>query len=85
MNLKLQINEESIKEFDEQKITLVEEDMSKRVGRRRTNIIQTRSISENEYWSHQGMSLDVLSAGEELAADVAAEGAHTRVDDQMPL
>lgn len=84
MNVKLQINEESIKEFDEQKITL-EEDMSMRVGRRRTNIIQTRSISENEYWSHQGMSLDVLSAGEELATDVAAEGAHTRVDDQMPL
>ena len=26
--------------------------------------------------SHQGMSLDVLSACEELAADVAAEGAH---------
>lgn len=31
------------------------------------------------------MSLDVLTAGEELAADVAAEGAHARVDDQMPL
>lgn len=31
------------------------------------------------------MSLDVLAAGEELAADVAAEGAHTRVDDQVPL
>lgn len=31
------------------------------------------------------MSLDVLAAGEQLAADVAAEGAHARVDDQVPL
>lgn len=31
------------------------------------------------------MSLDVLAAGEEFAADVAAEGAHTRVDDEVPL
>lgn len=35
--------------------------------------------------THQGMSLDVLAAGEQLAADVAAEGAHARVDDQVPL
>lgn len=35
--------------------------------------------------THQGMSLDVLTAGEQLAADVAAEGAHARVDDQVPL
>lgn len=27
--------------------------------------------------AHQGMSLYVLAAGEQLAADVAAEGAHT--------
>lgn len=56
-----------------------------RVGQRGKNIRQTCSISENESLSHQGMSLDVLSAGEELAADVAAEGAHTRMDDQMSL
>lgn len=36
-------------------------------------------------WTHQGMSLYVLTAGEQLAADVAAEGAHARVDDQVPL
>lgn len=36
-------------------------------------------------WSHQGMSLYVLAAGEQLATDVAAEGAHARVDDQVPL
>lgn len=35
--------------------------------------------------THQGMSLYVLTAGEQLAADVAAERAHTWVDDQMPL
>lgn len=35
--------------------------------------------------SHQGMSLDVFSTGEELPTDVAAEGAHARVDDQMSL
>lgn len=35
--------------------------------------------------THQGMSLYVLTAGEQLAADVAAEGAHARVDDQVPL
>lgn len=31
------------------------------------------------------MSLYVLAAGEQLATDVTAEGAHTRVDDQVPL
>lgn len=36
-------------------------------------------------WTHQGMSLDVLAAGEQLAADVTAEGAHARVDDQVSL
>lgn len=35
--------------------------------------------------THQGMSLYVLAAGEQLATDVAAEGAHARVDDQVPL
>lgn len=35
--------------------------------------------------AHQGMSLHVLTAGEQFATDVAAEGAHTRVDDQVPL
>lgn len=35
--------------------------------------------------THQGMSLHVLAAGEQLATDVAAEGAHPRVDDQVPL
>lgn len=59
--------------------------MSMRVGQRGKNIRQTRGISENESLSHQGMSFDMLSAGEELAADVAAEGAHARVDDQMSL
>lgn len=46
---------------------------------------ETWGISGNEYLSHQGMSLDMLSAGEELATDVAAEGTHARVDDQMSL
>lgn len=59
--------------------------MSMRVGQKGKNIRQTFRRSENESLSHQGMSLDVLSAGEELAADVAAEGAHARVDDQMSL
>lgn len=31
------------------------------------------------------MSLYVLTAGEQLAADVTAEGADARVDDQVPL
>lgn len=35
--------------------------------------------------THQGMSLHVLTASEQLAADVAAEGAYARVDDQVPL
>lgn len=35
--------------------------------------------------THQGMSLYMLTAGEQLATDVAAEGAHTRVNDQVPL
>ena len=34
---------------------------------------------------YQGMSLDVLAPCEQLAADVAAEGAHAGVDDQVPL
>lgn len=38
-----------------------------------------------DFKTHQGMSLYVLAAGEQLAADVAAEGAYTRVDDQVPL
>lgn len=36
-------------------------------------------------WTHQGMSLYVLTAGEQLATDVTAEGAYARVDDQVPL
>lgn len=36
-------------------------------------------------WTHQGMSLHMFAAGEQLATDVAAEGAHARVDDQVPL
>lgn len=36
-------------------------------------------------WTHQGMSLYVLAAGEQLATDVTAEGANARVDDQVPL
>lgn len=35
--------------------------------------------------SHQRMPLHVLATGKELAADVTAEGADARVDDQMPL
>lgn len=35
--------------------------------------------------SYQGMSLDVLSAGEQLATDITAEGADTRVDNEVPL
>lgn len=35
--------------------------------------------------THQGMSLYVLAAGEQLATDVATEGAHAWVDDQVPL
>lgn len=35
--------------------------------------------------SYQGMSLDVLSAGEQLATDVAAEGADAGVNDEVPL
>lgn len=31
------------------------------------------------------MSLYVLTAGEQLATDVTAEGAYARVDDQVPL
>lgn len=31
------------------------------------------------------MSLYVLAAGEQLSTDVAAERAHARVDDQVPL
>lgn len=36
-------------------------------------------------WTYQGMSLYVFTAGEQLATDVTAEGAHARVDDQVPL
>lgn len=36
-------------------------------------------------WTHQGMSLYVLAAGEQLATYVTAKGAHARMDDQVPL
>lgn len=36
-------------------------------------------------WTYQGMSLYVFTASEQLATDVTAEGAHARVDDQVPL
>lgn len=37
------------------------------------------------FQSYQGMSFDVFSASEQLSADVAAEGTHARVDDQVSL
>lgn len=48
-------------------------------------VVTERGEDPAHMWTHQGMSLYVLAAGEQLATDVAAEGAHARVDDQVPL
>lgn len=54
-------------------------------GRQHEDLLAYHTLVFLILFVNQGMSLDVFSASEQLPADVAAEGAHARVDDQVSL